>query len=112
MRFALLPTKADKGDKVCGGNSKDSMTDFAIRTDESGDIYLTPQNGSSAAIDSHADWTERMCKDVRYSAERIRIDQFDLDHRVCLKTNGRRYAEVFGFIRVGPASIRMTFVSW
>lgn len=102
----------DKGEKACGDDAAGSSSDVAIRVDNDGNVYLTPQHRARAGIDYHPDWTEDNCRRMAFSTDAIRIDQFDLSNRVCVRTNAGRYAEVFGFIRLGPNSVRLTFITW
>ena len=102
---------ADDGKVICQTAVAD--VDFRVRTGNDGQIYLSPANGASLALDTHYQWTRSDCENASYSATEVRIDQIRLGYRVCVHTNGDRHAEVYGVRKSDDgAGVRLTYITW
>jgi hypothetical protein len=101
----------DTGKTTC--TARDSNSDFGVRLGENGEAYLVPRNGARLAVDTHGQWSLQDCVAAGYSSTEVRVDNLALGTRVCVLTNGNRYAELYGFVKSDDgASVRMTYLTW
>lgn len=93
---------------------RDSVTDFWMREGSSGQIYLKPQSGAVLAPTRSTERSKQNCMTALYSKSELRIDGLAAGSRVCVRTNGDRYAEVILDAAVPPkaGSIKATFITW
>jgi len=102
---------ADGGKTIC--KASDSTVDFRAHAGDNGEIYLSPAKGASIALDTGGQWSLSDCKNASYSSSDVRVDQLKHSSRVCVRTNGGRYAEVYGFGKSDDGSgVRLTYLTW
>ena len=93
---------------------RDSVTDFWMREGSSGQSYLKPRNGAALALTRSAERNKESCMTALYSKNEVRIDGLAAGSRICVRTNGDRYAEVILDVAVPPkaGSIKAKFITW
>ena len=102
---------ADGGKMIC--KVSDSAVDFRVRSGDNGEIYVTAAKGARIALDTRGQWSLSDCVHAEYSATEIRVDQLKYSSRVCVHTNGGRYAEVYSFSGSGDgAGVTLTYLTW
>jgi hypothetical protein len=102
---------ADGGKTIC--TASNSAVDFRVRAGDDGEIYLAAAKGASMALDTLGQWSLSDCVNAAYSTSEVRVDQLKHNFRVCVHTNGGRYAEVYGIRKLdGGNGVRMTYITW
>jgi len=93
---------------------RDSVMDFWMREESSGQSDLKPRNGAALALTRSTERSKQSCMTAPYSKNEVRIDGLAAGSRVCVRTNGDRYAELILDAAVPPkaGSIKATFTTW
>jgi hypothetical protein len=94
--------------------ARDADSDFWLRIGVRGEVYMTPRNGATLALNPPTEWSKAGCASASYSSKEVRIDGLPIGSRVCLRTTLDRYAQVafFQVIPLRAEKVKTNFITW
>jgi Carboxypeptidase regulatory-like domain len=94
--------------------ARDAESDFWLRIGAKGEVYMTPRNGVTLALNPLTEQSKAACASAAYLSKEVRIDGLPIGSRVCVRTTRDRYAQVV-FVEGVPLRaerVKMSFITW